>query len=647
MGFDISQDPYQALRNVVAERTNRIVVWCGSGLSAPAGLPTWPTLKANLVSALARKADSVSEPGATSLRNMVTRIQVETNYWLSFQLLQSHLGDTTYHEMIREELRPAATVAVPTWYREIWKLRIGGLLNVNLDRFATRAFLEATHGKPITEFSGRRMGAHTHVLKSPQPFVANLHGIAEDAGEWVFTQRDLKRLLAHQDYRNFVRTCFSTSTVLFLGISADDVAVGGHLEALDRLGIQTGPHYWVTDRRDVATDTWAERIGIRVIRYNATNHEHAELHEFFRDLQTFVPHEDQDIIRPVTASMIPEPSRQLDSPENLSILDPESIRRILNARAKEILEPGTPAAAAEYADFCTEYDPAIYRAWYTSTRPNHNSIYSYILVEEVARGAFGKVYKAVDTSGRTVAIKVLLEEIRNNSQLLHGFRRGVRAMEILKRNNVSGMVAYEDASEIPALVVMNWVDGPNLKTAVNARQICDWQSILRIGTALAGIIRHAHMLPERVLHRDLRPTNVMLEGFYLDRDDWQVVVLDFDLSWHRGAEEKSVVHGSSMAGYLAPEQIQAQSGVSTRHATVDSFGFGMTLYFLISGQDPLPAQHRHHNWENSVTDSAHTHRCTSWRSLPQRFARLIINCTRDRQSERWDMTQVQGELQRL
>lgn len=150
-------------------------------------------------------------------------------------------------------------------------------------------------------------------------------------------------------------------------------------------------------------------------------------------------------------------------------------------------------------------------------------------------------------------------------------------MKILGDSGVEGMVPYRKAFEIPACVVMDWIDGPNLDNAVSSGQTQDWKLILRIGSDMADIVRRGHVLPERVLHRDIRPSNAMLRGFYSNPDKWDVVVLDFDLSWHRGALERSVIHGSAMLGYLAPEQIQTIPYVSTRHAAVDSFGMGMVF----------------------------------------------------------------------
>ncbi|MCK4394040.1 hypothetical protein KAX17_14150, partial [Candidatus Bipolaricaulota bacterium] len=93
--------------------------------------------------------------------------------------------------------------------------------------------------------------------------------------------------------------------------------------------------------------------------------------------------------------------------------------------------------------------------------------------------------------------------------------------------------------------------------------------------------------------------------------------------------------------------LAADSSVSTRNALVDSFGLGMTLYFLRTANDPKYLQHKHADWKEVLRDSVVRYPCSSWQSLPARYARLIMNCTRDRQHERWDMAQVAGELTRL
>lgn len=644
MPFNSSQPAHRALRSVVAEKTNKLVVWTGSGLSVPAGLPTWPQLRARLLRELREKAAALSSASAPRLLGMADRIHDEHNHWLAFQLLQEALGISTYQSAIREALRPAATADCPKAYRLLWNLRPAGVVNLNLDRLATKALGEVSPGLLAAEFSGKNVGSYLHALKSPRPFIANLHGIADEANSWIFTQDDLKKLRRSRAYTTFLTACFTATTVLFLGISTDDVAAGGHLQALTQAGIDTGSHYWLTDRNDLETDRWAERVGVRVIRYSDRDN-HAEAVEFFEDILHFVPDDDPSA-PPVYLKRLPESGDSLPNEDELLKLDAEAIRQVLNSRATVLLSDETADSYAAYEEFAATYDQAIYRAWYTSAAGGNNELLGFTLQEEVARGAFGRVYRATANDGRQVAIKVLLEDIRRDADLLGSFRRGVRSMRYLGSRGVEGMVAYQEASEIPALVIMDWVDGPTLSQASEAGLIGDWDSILKVAIEVTSVLRRAHGIPERVLHRDLRPSNIMFEGFYTQPEDWQVVVLDFDLSWHRDAHEKSVVYGT-LTGYLAPEQIQVTQDASTRHAAVDSFGVGMTLYYLISGRDPMPAQHRHQDWNEVVTQAALGHGSTAWLSLPYRYARVVMRATNDGQANRWDMAQINDELKRL
>src|SRR5205085_754602 len=152
----------------------------------------------------------------------------------------------------------------------------------------------------------------------------------------------------------------------------------------------------------------------------------------------------------------------------------------------------------------------------------------------------GFVYEAKDKSGNDVAIKILHGNVKEEPEMMDSFRRGVTAMRILSERKVNGMVPYVAAWEIPTCTVMDLVLGPNLEEAVDSGFIDSWDSVLRIAIDVVHIIRSAHRLPERVLHRDIRPPNVMLRNYYNDPNDFEVVVLDFDLSWHRDASGLSV-----------------------------------------------------------------------------------------------------------
>jgi eukaryotic-like serine/threonine-protein kinase len=646
MPFNKTQSAYIALRDQVSERTRPLVAWLGAGLSAQAGLPGWQKLKDLLVEAGLSNAKTMEREARTKREKQINAVLRETNLWRAFSILRDAIGVTTYQDEIRRALANAPRVALPETYRAIWNLPLRGVFNLNIDRLATRAFYEIRRNALPNELTAEQLGGMTHILGSVRPFIANLHGNVEQVGTWVFTEAELNRLLSSQPYLNFVRTSISTSSLLFVGITADDRAVGGHLEWLAKNYISTGPHFWLTDRVDGDTDRWAEAAGIRLIRYGNPDGKHREIEEFFHDLLSYVPQEDLAGLRPVVSKVTSATVTAIPDAETLSREPTEKIREVLNSKARELLATDSASSYSNYEKFCDEYDEAIHRAWYLNPKGAGTKLLSYTLLQPVERGAFGQVYKGIDQAGNEVAIKVLHEEVRTNADLLRSFRRGVKSMRILQQRHALGMVEYKDASEIPAFVVMEWINGPNLSEAIKGKLVDSWAEIVRIAKELAHIIGAAHALPERVLHRDLRPANIMLKGFYDDPSQWQVAVLDFDLSWHRGAIERSVLHSTAL-GYLAPEQLQHRPSMSTRHAAVDSYGLGMTLYFMCSRSDPIAEQHRHVDWQQMLQRHVVNRRCTSWRSLPKRVARLIDLATQDDQAKRLDMGQIEAELARL
>ena len=516
------------------------------------------------------------------------------------------------------------------------------MLTLNLDRLGVRSLSEARPNETPFERHGGDVGRLRQFLHTQRPFVANLHGVIDDPATWAFTKDDLAKLQGDRAYEGFIEICLSTYTIIFVGISVNDIAVGGHLERAAHLAIENPTHYWITPVKEFNVSRWGEDLGIRVIRYDAPNGDHAQLGEALAGLANYESRDAPNPPRVHLARAEDQPVRPATPPEHeLLTLQPDEIRQVLNAYAEHILRDETPESYEAYDRFSAEYDQAIYQAWYVRAQEGKNRLLGYEIQEHRARGAFGTVYRARAPSGETVAIKILLDEIRQQPESLRAFRRGVRSMRILDKEGIGGMVTYREASEIPAFVVMDWIEGPNLAEARSTGVIADWYAVLDIALQLAQIIRSAHMLPARVLHRDIRPANVMLKDYWLDQERRDVVVLDFDLSWHRGSAEKSIVHATSN-GYLAPEQLRASA--STRSALVDSFGIAMTLYFLCGGKDPLADQQLHETWEHDVCAACTALPSVHWVSLPSRISRLIFGGSNNVQSRRWDLSSMIREL---
>ncbi len=641
-----TQSNYKALRSIVSERSRDILFWVGSGLSISSGLPSWKALRKSLQDAFDEKVQTFEEEDRDKAAGKSVIIQREDNAWTAFDMLKSELGRTSYQATIRKSLSIADKCEIPTIYKQIWSLRPRGVLNLNLDRLAAKAFAVVRPGATLHEFQGKQAGSFVHLLKSPVPFLANLHGISADESSWAFTRTDLGNLLSDNAYRTFLTACLINSTIVFVGISADDVAVRGHIDTLNSWGINSGEHFWITSRRDRQTDRWAEDSGILVIRYDSQSESnHSQLNVLFNDLQKFVSHD----VTPSPVTPVHFGKNTLDPmPDSavLMALDHEKTRVILNTYAAAILSSDDVSKYEVYDKFCRQYKAAIHKAWFIDEDPPENILLGYEIQENLAKGAFGKVFRAKAPNGDFVAIKLLHMDARTDQRMLQSFRRGVASMRILSENKVPGMVGYHQASEIPACVIMDLIVGLNLNEAVKSKYLERWSVLLRIAYELVNTIRLAHSLPQRVLHRDIRPSNIMLKDCFYDIGSCEVVVLDFDLSWHRDAHELSVL-ATSASGYLAPEQVIQRANESTRNSLVDSYGLGMTFYYMRTGNEPSFNQHKHLDWKEKLKQEVGRHTNESWKSLPTRFSRLIEFATQDVQSNRWDISQIKGELERL
>ncbi len=653
--FDAEQPSFQLLRNIYAEQTKKIVVWAGAGLSAPASLPFWAQLKSELHAAAVSKWRSLDDSRKkTAVLKRLDDIARSSDFWQDFSDLREIIGLTTFTELTRSKLTPRPGIPTPAIYQALWRMHIGGMLTLNIDRLAHKAFTEVHNNARVHEFAGKNVGDYLRLLGTSQRFVANLHGTYDSVSSWVFTKKELEGVLSNPAYTHFINNILITNTVVFAGISADDVAAGGFLTRLRKSvgSADIGQHFWITHRTDHKTDRWGEINRVSIIRYNAAGGNHSELEEAINILAQSRP---QEITAPPvqSATFTPSASQVAPDPDTLSLQTPEEIRKQLNIHAAKILrESSTDATYAKLAQFRVRYSQAIHNSRYVSLSPPKNVIFGYTIegTKKIGWGGFGDVYLARSPNNTKVAIKILRQEVDENLQLLGSFRRGVQAMRILSGHSVRGIISYIDAFELPSCVVMEYIDGPNLDVAIQQSSLSLTDKI-RIAKEVCEIILAGHALPERVLHRDIRPANIMLRGWYPNAEDdvWSVTILDFDLSWHRDAIEKSVYVGMVPHGYAAPEQLQPLGPVSSRNALVDSFGIGMTLFYVFSeSHPPILGTRREDEWIESVRDKVGRRVGRGqWVSFGTRLSRLILRATSFKQEARSACGDILSELMSL
>lgn len=636
---DTNMESFKALQRKVSEGSGRIIAWVGAGMSRPAGLPTWRELHEMLCRVFRSEFPEGSSNLDKNKRAILDRAIEGKDFWEDFEAFET-AGETTYRAVIREALCKSYSSKIPDLYKKMWRLPIAGVFNLNLDCLASRAFHEIYQGmKILHEFSGLEAGSHARIVASNFPFIASLHGTIENEKEWIFTRKSLDRLLNDPCYVQFVRSCIQMHTFIFLGLTVDDVAVGAHLSALRNIGMNAGPHYWITDRNDDSTRSWAEANGVRVINYASGRHR--ELNDF---LEALVAPSADDSGPSIAISVIGNADHEILPPNELVLRPVDEIRGTLNSYAVSKfsgIDPDSPT----FRDFVRRYDEAIYRSWYVTQHPPGNVVHGYRLDKKIYRGKFHKLYMATAPDNKTVAVKIIDESLRHSGSLMKSFRRGVETLRKLSDAGASGIPRFYLALEFPAMIVTDFVSGDNLPAAIKKGRIESWARVLEIASKIAGILKYAHGLPEPVIHHDLKPSHVILHENESGREE--VVICDFDLALMIDPSEDDFNYGRIPNAYTAPEALKTVEGRRRVHSSVDVYGLAMTMYFIRTGSDPLTEAPSGMPWTERLEKEIAKFVCGEWKSLPARFARLISACSDSNPYERLNIQLVCNELERL
>ena len=251
---------------------------------------------------------------------------------------------------------------------------------------------------------------------------------------------------------------------------------------------------------------------------------------------------------------------------------------------------------------------------------------SYRIEREVGRGGMATVYLAEDLKHhRPVAVKVLHPELA----AALGHERFLREVEIAARLQHPHILTLIDSGEADGFVyyVMPFVDGKSLRARITREHELPVADVVRIMREVADALSEAHA--HGVVHRDIKPDNVLLRGQH-------VVIADFGVA--KAVSEATGVHEVTSVGvtlgtptYMAPEQAAGDPAIDHR---ADIYALGVMAYEMLTGAPPFTgvtaqavlAAHMTLQPEPIASRRA---------AVPAALSAVIMRCLEKRPADRW------------
>lgn len=204
----------------------------------------------------------------------------------------------------------------------------------------------------------------------------------------------------------------------------------------------------------------------------------------------------------------------------------------------------------------------------------------YTILEVIARGGMGAIYRANDESlGVEVAVK---ENLFSTEEFSRQFRREATILASLRHDHLPRVTDHFVLEDQGQYLVMDFIPGEDLRHHVSTHGRLSEAETLEIGLAISDALAYLHHHEPPILHRDIKPGNIKITP------TGQVYLVDFGLAKFVQSGQQTTIGAQSLTpGYAPPEQY----GRGTDQRS-DIYSLAATLYSLLTGKTPEDALSR-------------------------------------------------------
>jgi serine/threonine protein kinase/Tfp pilus assembly protein PilF len=250
----------------------------------------------------------------------------------------------------------------------------------------------------------------------------------------------------------------------------------------------------------------------------------------------------------------------------------------------------------------------------------------YQIIEEIGRGGMGRVYKAIDNElDRIVALKMIKPEISSQPGMVERFKKEIKLASQITHKNVCRI---HDLGEVKGIrfISMQYIEGQDLKKLMQQTGKLTVEKAIAISKQICAALQAAH--DEGVIHRDLKPQNIMLDS------KGNAYVMDFGIAKSFEAEEltkEGAVVGTPQ--YMSPQQAE---GSKVDHRS-DIYSLGAIMYEMLTGNPPFTADSNIGIIHKHITEAPEPPSKQN-PQIPEVLENIILKCLEKKPEERYQKT---------
>jgi len=664
VAYDANQENLRKLRKIYAEGVLRTVFFVGAGCSAEVGLPTWSILKEKMFESVDNSVRvGISDDSEMEEFRHLEILYESDDFW-SFFSHASKNWPTTYGDVLTTQFDEIiAHVPTPQIYKKIWEMsKVRQIFTTNVDGLISRAFFEVKNSPiQLMEYDGFSAADSISFLARNAYCAINLHGTYTTKSKWIMHGEQRSALIKStygDKYTRFITRLFSEYVVIFVGINPMDAAISPFIKRASECGQLSG-HFWICPHPDSEKKRWAENNSVRIISYTPQFDEtgaqiHAqEICAIIDDVDRFISKEER-VSLPNTSTMI-EPSTLEGANSVMSAMmlnKRETVDKLSGALT--FIGENKGYESNSMKDFLSAYSvPIQFSANINPNTDGYNYIGDFKIVDSIQTKGLSSVWSAKHIDGNDFeyyVIKLLNDSGVRDLVERESFRRGIESLFLLSQAGINVGPKYKYHFEVPLSLVMETISGTTLdefrKTYIDPTH----DILISVFLNVCKATLRCHSSDGQVLHRDIKPTNVMLENWYIgydhaDAKEVSIRLLNFDLSWHRFTSGNTKSIGADDIGYYSPEQRNSANTEPPRYAATDVYMLGMLLFFIVTGENPPDGGATVQNWEEHI--SKKTKYWLKENLLWKRISRLITQMTKKEPACRCDLNTAIAEIESL